>query len=781
MSKPYPLLRAFRCAAIALVAAAILEGFRQIAVPGLSSWQSHIVAILACAAIVFLLTSVRFPIERSEPRQFSQPDQQLHHISGRRRAQAAMAESERRYRSLFENMLEGFAYCEMLFDDRGRPIDFVYLDVNRAFGKLTGLANVVGKRFTEVIPGGNPELFERYGRVVLTGEPESFEIEIKALGMWFSISAHGAGKGCFVATFDNITERKRIEQALRQAEEKYRTIFQGAVVGMFRSTPGGRYIDVNPAMAHMLGYDSPQDLVASITDISQQVYVDPESREELTRLLREQGMVKNFECAVHRKDGSKMWFSANVRAVSEDGVLVGYEGTNEDITARKVAEERIQFLAYYDALTGLPNRTLLQDRLGKALAGARRQKCKIALLFLDLDSFKIINDSLGHSVGDLLLQEVAERLKKWGREQDTVARLGGDEFLITLTQVKDLADVAVAAERLMDAMTAEFVVQGHSLNVSCSIGVSIFPEHGTDCETLIKNADAAMYGAKDSGRNNFRFFAEDMNAQAVERLSLENSLRLALGKKELFLVYQPQMHAATGKVTGLEALLRWQHPDLGLVPPDKFIRIAENSGLIVPIGEWVLRTACRQARKWQDDGLPAVSVAVNVSAVQFRQQGFCELIRSVLHETGLAAQCLELELTETLLLANADVTLSVLRELKSMGLTLAIDDFGTGYSNFTSLRQFGVSKLKIDRSFISDVATNPDDSAITAAIISMAKSLRLKVIAEGVENEAQMSFLRTHQCDEIQGYYFSKPLAVDDVAVKLRGTAVHAFAVHIGT
>ena len=683
-----------------------------------------------------------------------------------------MAESERRYRSLFENMLEGFAYCEMLFDDRGRPIDFVYLDVNRAFGKLTSLANVVGKRFSEVIPGGkdaHPELFERYGRVVLTGEPESFEIEIKALGMWFSISAHGAGKGCFVATFDNITERKRIEQALRQAEEKYRAIFQGAVVGMFRSTPGGRYIDVNPAMAHMLGYDSPQELVASITDISQQVYVDPESREELTRLLREQGMVKNFECAVHRKDGSQMWFSANVRAVSEDGVLVGYEGTNEDITARKVAEERIQFLAYYDALTGLPNRTLLQDRLGKALAGARRQKCKIALLFLDLDSFKIINDSLGHSVGDLLLQEVAERLKKWGREQDTVARLGGDEFLITLTQVKDLADVAVAAERLMDAMTAGFVVQGHSLNVSCSIGVSIFPEHGTDCETLIKNADAAMYGAKECGRNNFRFFAEDMNAQAVERLSLENSLRLALGKKELFLVYQPQLHVATGKVTGLEALLRWQHPDLGLVPPDKFIRIAENSGLIVPIGEWVLRTACRQARKWQDDGLPAVSVAVNVSAVQFRQQGFCELIRSVLHETGLAAQCLELELTESVLLANADVTLSVLRELKSMGLTLAIDDFGTGYSNFTSLRQFGVSKLKIDRSFISDVATNPDDSAITAAIISMAKSLRLKVIAEGVENEAQMSFLRTHQCDEIQGYYFSKPLAVDDVADKLRG------------
>jgi diguanylate cyclase (GGDEF)-like protein/PAS domain S-box-containing protein len=779
MSKQYPFLRAFRCAAIALVLAAALEGLRHIPVPGLSAWQSHIAAILACAAIVFLLASVMFPRERSTPRQFSETDQRLHDISGQ--AQDATAEGERRYRSLFENMLEGFAYCKMLFDDRGRPIDFVYLDVNGAFGELTGLKNVLGKRFTEVIPGekdSQPELFERYGRVVLTGKTERFEIEIKALGMWFSVSAHGAGKGCFVATFDNITERKRIEQALRQAEEKFRAIFEGAAIGIFQSTPGGRYIDVNPAMAHMLGYDSPQELVASIIDISQQVYVDPESREELARLLREQGMVKNFECEVHRKDGSKMWFSVNVRAVSEDGVLVGYEGTNEDITARKVAEERIQFLAYYDALTGLPNRTLFQDRLGKALAGARRQKYEIALLFLDLDGFKIINDSLGHSVGDVLLQEVAERLKKWGREQDTVARLGGDEFLIMLTQLKELPDAAVAAERLMDAITAEFVVQGHTLNVSCSVGISIFPEHGADGETLIKNAAAAMYGAKDSGRNSFRFFAEDMNAQAVERLSLENSLRFALGKQELFLVYQPQMDVATGRITGLEALLRWQHPGLGLVPPDKFIRIAENNGLIVPIGEWVLRTACRQARKWQDEGLPAVSVAVNVSAVQFRQQGFCELIRSVLHETGLAAQCLELELTESLLLANADVTLSVLRELKSMGLTLAIDDFGTGYSNFTSLRQFGVSKLKIDRSFISDVATNPDDSAITAAIISMAKSLRLKVIAEGVENEAQMSFLRAHQCDEIQGYYFSRPLTVDNVAYKLRGTAQQALAAH---
>jgi diguanylate cyclase (GGDEF)-like protein len=407
--------------------------------------------------------------------------------------------------------------------------------------------------------------------------------------------------------------------------------------------------------------------------------------------------------------------------------------------------------------------------LSKALANARRQKDKVALLFLDLDRFKDTNDSLGHSLGDLLLQNVAERLKRCAREQDTVARLGGDEFLIVLTNVKEIADASVAAERFMHAMTAKFVVQGHSLSISCSVGISMFPEHGTDSEILIKNADAAMYSAKESGRNNFRFFTEDMNAQGVERSTLENGLRLALDKKELFLVYQPQIEIATGRIIGLEALLRWQHPTLGLVPPDKFIRIAENCGLIVPIGEWVLRTACSQVRKWQDEGLPAVSIAINVSAVQFRQEDFCELIRRVLHETSLAPQYLELELTEGLLLANADVTFSVLQELKAMGLTLAIDDFGTGYSNFNYLRQFRVSKLKIDRSFIRDVAVNPDDAAITTAIISMAKSLNLKVIAEGVEDEAQMSFLRAHQCDEIQGYYFSKPLAVDKVADKLRG------------
>jgi len=570
-----------------------------------------------------------------------------------------------------------------------------------------------------------------------------------------------------------VTERKRAERTIRESEKRYRLLFERNLAGVFRTTLAGRFVECNQATACMFGYDSPEEAMAVPVA---NLYHSASDREAFLTKLKSEKSVTNQEMKFRRKNGESAWAVLNVSLVDDDSGSAGIvEGMLVDITERKVAEERVQSLAYYDALTGLPNRILLHDRLSKALATARRQKHKVALLFFDLDRFKIINDSLGHSVGDLLLQDVAGRLKSCAREEDTVARLGGDEFLIVLSHVNDIPGAAVSAERFMDALTSTFVIQGHSLSVGCSLGISIFPEHGADSETLIKHADAAMYSAKDGGRNNFQFFTADMNAQAVERLTLENGLRSALDKKELFLVYQPQMDIASGKISELEALLRWQHPELGLVPPDKFIRIAENSGLIVPIGEWVLRTACSQARKWQDEGLPAVSIAINVSAVQFRQQGFCELIRRVLRETALAPQYLELELTESLLLGNADVTLSVLQELKAMGLTLAIDDFGTGYSSFSYLKRFPVSKLKIDRSFVRDVAVNPDDAAITTAIISMAKSLNLKVIAEGVEDEAQMSFLRAHQCDEIQGYYFSVPLAVDKVAEKLRGQAAQVF------
>jgi diguanylate cyclase (GGDEF)-like protein len=414
----------------------------------------------------------------------------------------------------------------------------------------------------------------------------------------------------------------------------------------------------------------------------------------------------------------------------------------------------------------------LKDRLNKALATSRRLGSGVAVLFLDLNRFKVINDSLGHSFGDLLLQQVANRLKGVLRDQDTVSRVGGDEFLLVLTNVASAVEVETTAARIVNSVTGDYSIQNRSLSVSCSVGISMFPEHGKDGETLVKNADAAMYYAKERAGNAFCFFTDEMNARVMERLTLENSLRTAIDRNEMFVVYQPQVNIASGLVTGLEALLRWQHPELGLIKPETFIQIAENSGMITAIGEWVLRTVCSQVMRWRKEGLVVVPVAVNVSAVQFRQEGFRDLIRRVLHDTNLDPKYLELELTESLLLSNADVMFKVLHDLKDMGLKLVIDDFGTGYSSLSYLRHFPVTKLKIDRSFIRDVAIDPDAAAIATAIISMSKSLNLKVIAEGVEDDAQLTFLSEHGCDEFQGYLYSRPLNVHDVSSMLQSSPV---------
>jgi diguanylate cyclase (GGDEF)-like protein/PAS domain S-box-containing protein len=571
----------------------------------------------------------------------------------------------------------------------------------------------------------------------------------------------------FIAINQDITERKMAEAALREAKEKYQAIYENAAVGIFQATPDRRFLNVNPAFAAIHGYESPEQLLAEQFAGGGPHVIDPAQLEEWRNVLANDGSIRGAEIEVRCRDGAHKWVLANIRATrNADGVVV-HDGTVEDITERKAAQQQVNYLAYYDALTGLPNRMLLRDRLNTAVAAASRRGCGAALLFLDLDRFKIINDSLGHSVGDLLLQQVANRLKNEIRQEDTVARVGGDEFLIVLTSAESVDQVMGIATRIVESITGEFAIQGHSLNITCSLGISMFPEHGQDGETLIKNADAAMYSAKEQGCNAFCFFTDEMNTLVIERLSIESGLRLAIDREEFFLVYQPQFSIASGRITGFEALIRWQHPERGLVMPDKFIRVAESSGLINPIGEWVLRTACSQMKRWQDEGLTMVPVAVNVSAVQFRQEGFRELIRRVLQETGLDPQWLELELTESLLLSNENVMFEVFQDLKTMGLKLVIDDFGTGYSSLSYLRQFPVTKLKIDRSFIRDIAINPDDAAITAAIISMAKSLNLKVIAEGVEDEAQLSFLREHECDECQGYYFSRPLSVQDAANRL--------------
>ena len=432
------------------------------------------------------------------------------------------------------------------------------------------------------------------------------------------------------------------------------------------------------------------------------------------------------------------------------------------------SREEFRFLADHDPLTNLYNRAYLHNHFPSMLASADRHQERSALLFLDLDGFKFINDSLGHSLGDLVLKEAAERLKQCIREPDLLLRLGGDEFLIVLTGLKDSTDAAIAVERIQRVMADEMQIQGHSLTVTCSMGISIFPDDGTDGESLIKCADLAMYSAKDSGRNTWRFFAQEMNGRAADRLRLEYGLRHAIEKDQLFVEYQPQIDLKTGRIVGAEALLRWRHPEMGVVLPATFIPISENSGEIVRIGEWALRTACAQARKWQVKGVVSTPVAVNVSAVQFRQKSFVETVKKVLNETGLAPHLLELELTESLLLSSSIVMATVMSDLTDAGIRLAIDDFGVGYCGLSYLMDFKFSKLKIDGSFIKSIGRNSASSLIAAAIIGMAKILGMKVLAECAETEEQVHFLREHSCDEVQGYYFSRPISADAFADMVR-------------
>lgn len=431
--------------------------------------------------------------------------------------------------------------------------------------------------------------------------------------------------------------------------------------------------------------------------------------------------------------------------------------------AAELAAVEIEHLAYHDALTGLPNRPLFMDRLIVALAQSNRAHQKLAVFFLDLDRFKDINDSLGHTMGDTLLKAVADRVRHCVREGDTVARFGGDEFTLLIPKIENVEDAAKIAQKISETLKIPFVVFDRELFVTTSIGVSIFPADGADPETLVRNADTAMYRAKEQGRDNYQLYAADMNARALERLGLENQLRKALTQEELVLHYQPQVHAQSGAIVGVEALVRWQHPERGLLSPAHFIQVAEMSGLIVPIGEWILRTACRQLKTWQRKIDDEFTVAVNLSARQFQSPDLVDTIRSAIHESGIAASSLEVEITESNAMQNAENTMYTLRELKGLGVRISMDDFGTGYSSLNYLKRFPIDTLKLDQSFVKDVATDESDAAIVSAVIQMAHSLKINVVAEGVETQQQLDFLRTQQCDMIQGYLFSRPLPAEQI------------------
>lgn len=452
----------------------------------------------------------------------------------------------------------------------------------------------------------------------------------------------------------------------------------------------------------------------------------------------------------------------------DDGKTCLISGTTLDITDRIKAECEIQQLINYDTLTGLPNRNLLHERITHSIAKAAPLKQIVGLLFIDLDRLKNVNETLGHRAGDYLLKSVAKRLLGCIRDSDTLARLGSDEFVIVMNSVTNEEGLSNAAKKILSIIAEPFDGDDDEIYITATIGISVYPLDGDDGHLLLKHADLAMYQAKELSRNSFNFFSQEMNSKALERLMLENSMRKALEREEFFLVYQPQVDVRNGKIVGMEALLRWQHPDMGLLGPDRFICLAEETGFIVPLGEWVLQKACRQNKAWQMAGLPPVRVAVNLSARQFGQQRLDETISSILFETGLAPEWLELEITESAIMKNADGNIDMLRKLKEMGIALAVDDFGTGYSSLSYLKHFPISRLKIDRSFVRDITTNSDDAAIAEIIIAMSQMLKLNVIAEGVETRAQMGFLSFHNCVEMQGYLFSRPVLAEQFAEMLK-------------
>ena len=550
------------------------------------------------------------------------------------------------------------------------------------------------------------------------------------------------------------------EGALREAEQKYRSIFENAVEGIYLMTPQGGYLEANPMLARILRYSSPADLIASVTDVRQQLYVDPERWDEFTRLLAVgEAAVQGFESAVRCRDGTIIWIAENARAVRDkDGRAIAYEGTVVDISTQRHDRETIEFMAYYDLLTELPNRVLLNDRLTLALAQAKRNEEMLAVMFIDLDQFKTVNDTLGHDVGDILLQEVAIRLSSCLRKGDTIARWGGDEFTLLLPQAVTTEGVVKLAQRILQAFESPFDCAGHELHISCSIGIAIHPQDGSTFQTLFKNADTALYRAKEQGRNTYQLYSPAMHAQATARLKLENGLRQAIERQEFELHYQPQVHLESGRIVGVEALLRWHHPDLGLLTPNTFIAIAEDTGTIVPIGEWVLQAACQQLKQWHVAGVKSLRMAVNLSAKQFQQPNLLESVSQALAASGLESHALELEITESIAIRDVDRTSQQLHDLRKMGVHIAIDDFGTGYSSISYLRRFPFDTLKIDRSFIQDVSHNDSAAALAKAVVMLGRGLNLQLLAEGVETQAQLDFLRSLQCDLAQGYWFSKPL-----------------------
>jgi diguanylate cyclase (GGDEF)-like protein/PAS domain S-box-containing protein len=557
-------------------------------------------------------------------------------------------------------------------------------------------------------------------------------------------------------------ERKIMEEALFAEKERALVTLNSIGEAVVCTDIAGNISFLNLVAEKMTGWSLQEAAGRPMTEVFRTL--DPRSAEptETTTelaILQIRAVHLPSSCVLIRRDELEIPIEDSIAPIHDrDGNAIGAVIVFRDVSVAQAMAKQMTHSAEHDFLTGLPNRMLLNDRIGQAIASARRRKKQVAVLFLDLDGFKHINDSLGHPIGDKLLQSIGKRLTSAVRGADTVSRQGGDEFVVLLADLSDSEDAVVMAARILRTVAVSHSIDQQELHVTTSIGVSVYPDDGQDAETLIKNADTAMYQAKENGRQSYQFFKPAMNARAVERQSIEESLRRALERKEFAVHYQPKVCMRTGTITGAEALIRWTHPVRGSISPAQFIPVAEDCGLIVPIGRWVLRQACEQARRWQSAGLPDITMAVNVSAMEFQEEGFLRGLLRILEDSGLDPRLLELELTESALMKRVEATAAVLRTLKQSGVQVAVDDFGTGYSSLSYLRKFPIDSLKIDQSFVRQIGLETDDAAIVTAVISMARSLKLRVVAEGVESLKELEFLKAHQCDEAQGYYFSRPV-----------------------
>ncbi|MGY8626983.1 EAL domain-containing protein [Chromobacterium violaceum] len=683
-------------------------------------------------------------------------------IARRREVEDALRRSENKYRELFWSNLDGIVISSL---------DGQVIDANPAFLNLMcySLDQLKQQNFWSLV-AEESEALERFNldnKVLRFGYCDEFEatylnrfdnqvpVSVKTVAMR---DAFGRINAVWRMVRD-ISEKRAAEERVQLAAK----VFENTVEGIMITDADRRIRSVNRAFTEITGYTQ-HEVLGQKTSILSSGRHDEPFYEQMWQSIAEHGSWQG-ELWNRRKNGEVYpeWLAINAVRNSL-GEITHYVAIFSDLTERKAADERIQFLAHFDVLTSLPNRIHMQDRVELAIHNAVRDNQRLALLLLDLDRFKTVNESLGHSAGDTLLQVAADRIKSVMAPGEMLARQGGDEFIILLPVISDPGEAALAAERVRDVFANPIELHNHVLTITPSIGISVYPDDGRDYETLVRNADAAMYHAKSSGRNSYKFYTADLNARAREILAIESQLRFALERDEFVLHYQPQVEMESGRIVGAEALIRWNHPSLGLLGPVRFIQVAEERGFIVQIGNWVIAEATRQLVEWRRAGLPELTLAINLSALQFRQPDLALQVKQALESSGLPGHALDIEVTESIIMEDAQATIQTIDNMKNMGLRLSIDDFGTGYSSLSYLKRFKADKLKIDRSFVRDIPQDADDSAIARAIINMAKNLNMQVVAEGVETMEQWQFLEQEGCDFVQGYLIAKPLPADDFA-----------------